>query len=78
MYCVADRNGIQHMVLCRVILGNIETIDPGSEQFHPSSEDFESGANDFHNSRFYTVWTMNMNTHIYPEFVVVSRSLTMP
>ncbi|XP_021715886.1 inactive poly [ADP-ribose] polymerase RCD1-like isoform X1 [Chenopodium quinoa] len=69
-YCDIDENGVQHMVLCRVILGNMEVVHPGSKQFHPSSESFDSGVDDPENPRHYIVWSMNINTHIYPEYVV--------
>lgn len=58
------------MVLCRVILGNMEIVHHGSKQFHPSSESFDSGVDDPENPRHYVVWSMNINTHIYPEYVV--------
>ncbi|KAA8533905.1 hypothetical protein F0562_031422 [Nyssa sinensis] len=69
-YCDIDENGVRHMIFCRVIMGNMELIHPGSEQFHPTSEDFDSGVDDLQNPRHYIVWNMNMNTHIYPEYVV--------
>lgn len=58
------------MVLCRVIMGNMEVVNPGSKQFHPSSESFDSGVDDLENPRHYIAWSMNINTHIYPEYVV--------
>ncbi|ESR45978.1 hypothetical protein CICLE_v10001062mg [Citrus x clementina] len=69
-YTDVDENGVRHMVLCRVIMGNMEPLFPGTKQFHPSSEDFDSGVDDLQNPRHYIVWNMNMNTHIFPEFVV--------
>ena len=69
-YCDVDENGVRHLVFCRVIMGNMELLQPGSGQFHPSSENFDSGVDDLENPREYIVWNMNMNTHIYPEFVV--------
>ncbi|XP_059640105.1 inactive poly [ADP-ribose] polymerase RCD1-like isoform X2 [Cornus florida] len=69
-YCDIDENGVRHMVFCRVIMGNMELVHPGSKQFHPSSEDFDSGVDDLQIPRHYIVWNMNMNTHIYPEYVV--------
>ncbi|CAA0843256.1 Inactive poly [Striga hermonthica] len=65
-----DENDTRHMVLCRVILGNMETICCGSDQFLPSSEDFDSGVDRLENPNLYIVWNMNMSTHIYPECVV--------
>ncbi|KAF7829188.1 inactive poly [ADP-ribose] polymerase RCD1-like isoform X1 [Senna tora] len=68
--CDVDENGVRHMVLCRVILGKMELLCPGTRQFHPSSDDFDSGVDDIQSPRYYVVWNMNLNTHIYPEFVV--------
>uniref|UniRef100_A0A5B6ZI25 Putative inactive poly(ADP-ribose) polymerase RCD1-like n=1 Tax=Davidia involucrata TaxID=16924 RepID=A0A5B6ZI25_DAVIN len=68
--CDIDKNGVRHLVFCRVILGNMEVVHPGSGQFHPSSENFDSGVDDLQNPSYYIVWNMNMNTHIYPEYVV--------
>ena len=69
-YCDVDENGLRHVVFCRVIMGNMELIHPGSKQFHPGSEDFDSGVDDLENPGHYTVWNMYMNTRIYPEYVV--------
>ncbi|XP_059656878.1 inactive poly [ADP-ribose] polymerase RCD1-like isoform X2 [Cornus florida] len=69
-YCDVDENGVRYMVFCHVIMGNMELVQPGSKQFHPSSEDFDSGVDDLQDPKHYIVWNMNMNTHIYPEFVV--------
>ncbi|KAK6934951.1 RST domain [Dillenia turbinata] len=69
-YCDVDENGIRYMVFCRVILGKMEVVHAGSKQFHPSSEDFDSGVDDLHNPSHFIVWNMNMNTHIYPEYVI--------
>ncbi|KAK4261484.1 hypothetical protein QN277_004473 [Acacia crassicarpa] len=70
-YCDVDENGVRHMVLCRVILGNMERLCPGGgTQLHTSSNDYDSGVDDIENPKCFTVWTMNMNTHIYPEFIV--------
>ncbi|CBI33838.3 unnamed protein product, partial [Vitis vinifera] len=69
-YCDVDENGVQHIVLCRVIMGNMELVHPGSGQCHPSSENFDSGVDDLQNPKHYIIWNMNMNTHIYPEYVV--------
>ncbi|KAA8533150.1 hypothetical protein F0562_033317 [Nyssa sinensis] len=37
---VVDENGLRHLLLCRVILGNMEVVCPGSEQA-PSSRGFQ-------------------------------------
>ncbi|KAK3223353.1 hypothetical protein Dsin_010378 [Dipteronia sinensis] len=38
-----DENGLRHVLLCRVILGNMEKVPTGSGQFHPSIKDYDSG-----------------------------------
>ncbi|CAN6483705.1 unnamed protein product [Victoria cruziana] len=65
-----DQNGIKHMILCRVLLGNSEQVKPGSEQFYPSSEEFDSGVDNKEKAGLYVMWGTHMNTHIFPEFVV--------
>ncbi|EEF43518.1 conserved hypothetical protein [Ricinus communis] len=69
-FCDVDENGVRHIVFCRVIMGKMELVQPGSTQSHPSSENFDSGVDDLQNPGQYVVWNMNMNTHIYPEFIV--------
>lgn len=63
------------MVLCRVILGNVEVVHAGSTQFFPSDQCFDSGVDDLKNPNHYVIWNANMNTHIFPECVV---SFKMP
>ncbi|KAL7082115.1 hypothetical protein ACP275_14G080600 [Erythranthe tilingii] len=65
-----DENGSRHVVFCRVIMGNMEVVPFGSNQYHPSSEDFDSGVDNLESPEQYVVWNMNMNTHIYPECIV--------
>ncbi|XXG67821.1 hypothetical protein AAC387_Pa06g1078 [Persea americana] len=72
-YSDVDENGLQHMLLCRVIMGNVELIHPGSKQFQPISENFDSGVDDLQNPLYYIIWGMHMNSHIYPEYVVSFR-----
>ncbi|XP_043715593.1 inactive poly [ADP-ribose] polymerase RCD1-like isoform X2 [Telopea speciosissima] len=72
-HCDVDENGVQHLVLCRVIMGNMELVHSVSEQFHPSNKHFDSGVDDLQNPKHYIVWNMNMNTHIFPEYVVSFR-----
>ncbi|KAF5729732.1 hypothetical protein HS088_TW20G00096 [Tripterygium wilfordii] len=69
-YCDVDENGMRYLLFCRVILGNMERLCPGTQQFHPSSEEFDSGVDNLQNPRNYVIWNMNANTHIYPEFAV--------
>ncbi|KAL9262147.1 Inactive poly [ADP-ribose] polymerase RCD1-like protein [Drosera capensis] len=69
-YCDVDENGLLHMVLCHVIMGKMEVISSESQRFYPSSESFDSGVDDLQNPKLYVVWGMNINTHIFPEYVV--------
>ncbi|CAI9786832.1 unnamed protein product [Fraxinus pennsylvanica] len=68
-----DDDGLRHMLLCRVILGRMEVVRPGSEQYNPSSEEFDSGIDNLVSPRKYIGWSTRMNTHILPEFVVSFR-----
>ncbi|KAK3153405.1 hypothetical protein QOZ80_2BG0172070 [Eleusine coracana subsp. coracana] len=72
-YSDVDENGIIHMMLCRVIMGNVEVVHPGSKQDRPSNDYFDSGVDDLKNPQHYIVWDMNLDRHIYSEFVVTIR-----
>ncbi|GAV81286.1 PARP domain-containing protein/RST domain-containing protein, partial [Cephalotus follicularis] len=65
-----DRNGLRHMLLCGVILGNMEVVNPGSDQCHPSSNQFDSGVDNLTSPTRYIVWNAFMNSHIFPFYVV--------
>ncbi|XP_039001400.1 inactive poly [ADP-ribose] polymerase RCD1-like [Hibiscus syriacus] len=69
-YCDVDESGIKYVVLCRVLLGKMELLRPGSGQRFPSNEDVDSGVDDLQYPKFYIIWNMNISSHIYPEFVV--------
>ncbi|KAI3716734.1 hypothetical protein L1987_67823 [Smallanthus sonchifolius] len=70
MICDDDEKRLKHMVLCRVILGSVEVVHAGSKQFYPSDQCFDSGVDDLQNPNNYVIWNTNMNTHIFPEFVI--------
>lgn len=72
-YSDVDENGIVHMMLCRVIMGNVEIVHPGSKQHRPSSDYFDSGVDDLKTPQHYIVWDMNLNRHVYSEFVVTIK-----
>ncbi|XP_009590724.1 probable inactive poly [ADP-ribose] polymerase SRO2 isoform X1 [Nicotiana tomentosiformis] len=69
---VEDENGLRHMLLCRVILGNTEVIPAGSTQSQPTSdsEDFDSGVDNIVAPTRYTIWGSHMNSHIFPNFLL--------
>ncbi|KAK2636493.1 hypothetical protein Ddye_031285 [Dipteronia dyeriana] len=60
-----DENGLRHVLLCRVILGNVETVPAGSNQFYPSVKDYDSGVDNLALPSRYIVWSCYMNSHIY-------------
>ncbi|KAL3649623.1 hypothetical protein CASFOL_006026 [Castilleja foliolosa] len=72
-----DENDTRHMVLCCVIMGNVEPLRCGSDQFLPNSEEFDSGVDRLENPNLYVVWNMNMNSHIYAECVVSFRATSV-
>lgn len=65
-----DENGLRHMLLCRVILGNTEIIEASSKQFQPTCQDFDSGVDNYLAPKTYIIWPSNMNSHILPNFLV--------
>ncbi|XAR48066.1 NAD(+) ADP-ribosyltransferase [Bertholletia excelsa] len=73
-----DDNGLRHMLLCRVILGNMEVISPRSTQFQPSSEDFDSGVDNLLSPRKYIIWSAYMNSHIFANYIVSFKAPTLP
>lgn len=70
---VADKDGVRHLLLCRVILGRAELVHPGTEQCYPSSEDFDSGVDNFSAPKKYIIWSSRVNTHVLPAYVVSFR-----
>jgi len=62
------------MMLCRVIMGNVELVQNGSDQFQPSNENFDSGVDDLQSPQHYIIWNMHVDTRIYPEFVVAIKA----
>ncbi|KAI4377986.1 hypothetical protein MLD38_015533 [Melastoma candidum] len=73
-FCDDDKNGVKYIVLCRVVLGSVEVIDTESKRFCPSNERFDSGVDNLENPKRYVVWEMNMNSHIFPEYMITFRT----
>ncbi|KAF8101721.1 hypothetical protein N665_0201s0045 [Sinapis alba] len=76
-HCDTDENGVRYMVLCRVIMGSMEPLGGDRAQFFTGGEEYDNGVDNVSNPKHYVVWNMNMNTHVYPEFVV-SFKLSIP
>lgn len=70
LYSNVDENGEQHLMLCQVIMGRMEQVHAGSQQFHPSNEDYDTGVDDAKSPKRYIIWNTHMNTHILPLFIV--------
>ncbi|KAF3552827.1 hypothetical protein F2Q69_00011212 [Brassica cretica] len=77
-HCDIDENGVRHMVLCRVIMGNMEPLGCDRAQFFTGGEDYDNGVDNVLSPKHYLVWNMNVNTHVYPEFVVSFKLLSIP
>ncbi|XVF09291.1 hypothetical protein REPUB_Repub07fG0080000 [Reevesia pubescens] len=67
---IVDENEMRYLMLCRVILGKPEVVQPGSKQCHPSSDEFDSGVDNLSSPKKYILWSTHMNTHILPEFIL--------
>lgn len=70
---IADKNGLRHILLCRVILGKTELVPRGSHQCHPSSEEYDSGVDSLSDPKEYVIWSNRINTHVLPEYVLSFR-----
>ncbi|KAL6861331.1 hypothetical protein ACP4OV_017031 [Aristida adscensionis] len=68
--CDVDEKGIQYMILCRAILGNMGTIKPGSEEDFPSTEIHDSGVDNCSNPSYYLIWNSHLSTHICFEYLI--------
>ncbi|XP_020577366.1 inactive poly [ADP-ribose] polymerase RCD1-like isoform X2 [Phalaenopsis equestris] len=75
-YSDVDENGLSHMILCRIIMGNVEVVHPGSTQSQPSSDKFDSGVDDLKAPKHYVIWDKNMHSHIYLEYAVTFKLLS--
>ncbi|KAK8465799.1 hypothetical protein PHAVU_009G178500 [Phaseolus vulgaris] len=71
--CVVGKDGVRHVLLCRVILGRSELVDGGTEQCYPSSQNYDSGVDSFSAPSKYIIWSNRMNTHVLPAYVISFR-----
>lgn len=76
-YTDVDENGIMRMMLCRVIMGNVEVVLPGSKQFQPTNGIFDSGVDDLQKPKHYIIWDANVHRHIYAEYAVIIKAPSM-
>ncbi|KAL6844383.1 hypothetical protein ACP4OV_026056 [Aristida adscensionis] len=68
--CDVDEKGVQYMLLCQVILGNMEAVKPGSQESFPSSKIYDSGVDDCSNPKCYVMWPSHLSTHMRLEYLV--------
>ncbi|XP_073224366.1 probable inactive poly [ADP-ribose] polymerase SRO2 isoform X2 [Cicer arietinum] len=71
--CVVGRDGMRHLILCRVILGRTEIVQDDTKQCYPSCEDYDSGVDSFAAPTKYMIWSSRMNTHVWPAYVISFR-----
>lgn len=69
-FCDVDEKGMQYMIICRVILGNVEQLQQGSNQYFPTTENFDSGVDDILSPKCYVVWPSNISSYIHPEYLI--------
>ncbi|KAK7330489.1 hypothetical protein VNO77_24684 [Canavalia gladiata] len=70
---VVDKDGLRHLLLCRVILGRTEVVPRGSNQCRSSSEGYDSGVDSISDPKEYVIWCNHINTHVLPEYVLSFR-----
>ncbi|KAI8528771.1 hypothetical protein RHMOL_Rhmol12G0173200 [Rhododendron molle] len=71
---VEDEYGLQHILLCNVVLGKMEEVCPGSKQFEQSSIEFDSGVDSLSRPTRFIIWEAFMNSRIFPSYVVSFRA----
>ncbi|XP_019427716.1 PREDICTED: LOW QUALITY PROTEIN: probable inactive poly [ADP-ribose] polymerase SRO2 [Lupinus angustifolius] len=70
MSTVVDEHGLRHVLLCKVILGNVEVVPVGSIQSQFNSNQYDTSVNDISDMRRHIIWTSFMNSHIYPNYIL--------
>nr|CAB3488644.1 unnamed protein product [Digitaria exilis] len=68
--CDVDEKGVQYILLCQVIMGNMEAVDPGSQELFPSSDVYDSGVDDCLEPKCYVMWPSHLSTHMRLEYLV--------
>ncbi|KAL9227454.1 hypothetical protein vseg_003140 [Gypsophila vaccaria] len=83
--CVIDDDGLEHIMLCRVLIESEDVVTYGdsSESRLFDSDDSNSGVEDNEDDNIsqtkYVIGSTKMNTHILPEYVVSFKTpLAMP
>lgn len=69
--CDVDEKGVQYMLLCRAILGNMGAIKAGSQEEFLSI--YDSGVDNCSNPNYYMMWPSHLRTHICLEYLISFR-----
>uniref|UniRef100_A0A1S2YA82 Probable inactive poly [ADP-ribose] polymerase SRO3 n=1 Tax=Cicer arietinum TaxID=3827 RepID=A0A1S2YA82_CICAR len=69
-----DKESEKHVILCRVVLGNVERVDLECHQSRCSRVEYDTGSNDPNNPNWYVVWANDINKRILPVYVVTCKT----
>lgn len=72
-YADIEEVGLIRMILCRVIMGNVEPLVLNSKQFQPTNDTFDSGADNIQSPNCYVIWDTDLEKRILPEYVVTIK-----
>ncbi|KAJ4805794.1 WWE protein-protein interaction domain protein family [Rhynchospora pubera] len=65
--------GLIRMILCRVIMGNVEPLVLNSKQFQPTNDTFDGGVDNLQSPKYYVIWGNDLEKRILPEYVVTIK-----
>jgi len=63
------RDEEKHLIICCVLLGNVERVDLECYQTRPSNTGYDTGSDDPKNPKWYVVWANDINKRILPIYV---------
>lgn len=67
-YSDVDDTGLCHVLLCDLLLGNVEVAT--ASMTGPSSNKYDNGVDNLEQPNRYIIWASNMTTHIVVRYVV--------
>lgn len=72
-YADMEEGGLIRMILCRVIMGNMEPLVLNSKQFQPTNDTFDGGVDNLQSPNYYVIWDTDLEKRILPEYVVTIK-----
>jgi hypothetical protein len=72
-YADMEEDGLIRMILCRVIMGNMESLVLNSKQFQPTNDTFDGGVDNLQSPNYYVIWDTDLEKRILPEYVVTIK-----